>query len=166
MPFGKRTREGGGFMTVPECRESTGEDCLKNAAAVASAPHDACTGENASGERGSARPSVKRGRMSRHSRTLVAACAVVAAVLVFSAAPVLAYFQANSFKQNFVSYQKVEPVTYTSFAVYSADDGSLNFYHRPDTEMPAAGDTFESKTATAVYTDLCGYNSYGTYKAP
>ncbi len=70
-------------------------------------------------------------------------------------------------KQNFVSYQVVEPVTYISFAVYSADDGSLNFYHRPDTEMPAAGDTFENKTVTAVYTgfETASYDVWSN-KAP
>ena len=37
----------------------------------------------------------------------------------------------------------------TAFAVYSADDNSLDFYKR--TEVPTAGSTFEGKTATAVY---------------
>ena len=36
-----------------------------------------------------------------------------------------------------------------AFAVYSADDGSLNFYKRSG--VPAAGDTFEGKTVTKVY---------------
>lgn len=40
----------------------------------------------------------------------------------------------------------------TAFAVYSADDNSLNFYKR-DT-VPAAGDTFDGRTATAVYTGI------------
>ena len=40
----------------------------------------------------------------------------------------------------------------TAFAVYSADDNSLNFYKR-DT-VPAAGDTFNGKTATTVYTGI------------
>lgn len=39
-----------------------------------------------------------------------------------------------------------------AFAVYSADDNSLNFYKR--SSVPAAGDTFEGKTVTAVYTDI------------
>ena len=38
----------------------------------------------------------------------------------------------------------------TAFAVYSADDNSLNFYKR-DT-VPTAGSSFNGKTATAVYT--------------
>ena len=42
-----------------------------------------------------------------------------------------------------------------AFAVYSADDGSLNFYKR--TEVPTAGSTFEGKTATAVYTGIETY---------
>ena len=37
-----------------------------------------------------------------------------------------------------------------AFAVFSADDGSLNFYKRAD--MPKAGERFEGKTATEVYT--------------
>ena len=40
----------------------------------------------------------------------------------------------------------------TAFAVYSADDNSLNFYKR--TSVPSAGDTFDGKTATAVYTGI------------
>ena len=40
----------------------------------------------------------------------------------------------------------------TAFAVYSADDNSLDFYKR--TEVPTAGSTFEGKTATAVYTGI------------
>ena len=47
------------------------------------------------------------------------------------------------------TFAKVEPV---AFAVYSADDGSLTFYKR--SAVPAAGDTFEGKTATEVYTGL------------
>ena len=38
----------------------------------------------------------------------------------------------------------------TAFAVFSADDGSLDFYKRMS--APAAGDAFEGKTATDVYT--------------
>ena len=37
----------------------------------------------------------------------------------------------------------------TAFAVYSEDDGSLNFYKRA--AVPAAGEQFEGKTATEVY---------------
>ena len=40
----------------------------------------------------------------------------------------------------------------TAFAVYSADDNSLDFYKRVD--VPADGDTFAGKTATAVYTGI------------
>ena len=43
----------------------------------------------------------------------------------------------------------------TAFAVYSADDNSLDFYKR--TEVPTAGSTFERKTATAVYTGIETY---------
>ena len=39
-----------------------------------------------------------------------------------------------------------------AFAVFSADDGSLNFYKRAG--VPSAGDQFEGKTATAVYTGI------------
>ena len=45
----------------------------------------------------------------------------------------------------------------TAYAVYSADDNSLNFYKR--TSMPSAGEQFEGKTATAVYTGI----ETGTY---
>ena len=38
----------------------------------------------------------------------------------------------------------------TAFAVYSADDGSLDFYNRMS--MPTVGELFEGKTATEVYT--------------
>ena len=49
-------------------------------------------------------------------------------------------------------------MTYTAiapkkaFAVYSADDNSLNFYKRAS--VPSAGEQFEGKTATAVYTGI------------
>ena len=46
----------------------------------------------------------------------------------------------------------------TAFAVYSADDGSLDFYKR--VEVPKAGDTFNGKTATEVYTGIESY-AYG-----
>ena len=39
-----------------------------------------------------------------------------------------------------------------AFAVYSADEGSLNFYKRSG--VPSAGEQFEGKTATAVYTGI------------
>ena len=42
--------------------------------------------------------------------------------------------------------------TKTAFAVYSADDNSLSFYKRAN--VPSAGDTFEGKTVTAVYTGI------------
>ena len=45
----------------------------------------------------------------------------------------------------------------TAYAVYSADDNSLNFYKR--TSVPSAGEQFEGKTATAVYTGI----ETGTY---
>ena len=44
-----------------------------------------------------------------------------------------------------------------AFAVYSADDNSLDFYKR--TEVPEVGDKFEFKTVTEVYT---GFET-GTY---
>ena len=47
------------------------------------------------------------------------------------------------------TFAKTEP---DAFAVYSADDGSLTFYKRAD--VPVAGQTFEGKTATEVYTGL------------
>ena len=47
------------------------------------------------------------------------------------------------------TFAKTEP---DAFAVYSADDGSLTFYKRAN--MPVAGQTFEGKTATEVYTGL------------
>lgn len=39
-----------------------------------------------------------------------------------------------------------------AFAVYSADDKSLSFYKRYG--VPAAGEQFEGKTATNVYTGI------------
>ena len=45
----------------------------------------------------------------------------------------------------------------TAFAVYSADDNSLDFYKRA--EVPEVGDKFEFKTVTEVYT---GFET-GTY---
>lgn len=40
----------------------------------------------------------------------------------------------------------------TAFAVFSADDGSLDFYKREFNDMPKAGETFEGKAVTEVYT--------------
>lgn len=39
-----------------------------------------------------------------------------------------------------------------AFAIYSADDGSLDFYKRSNCELPVVGSTFESKTITSIYT--------------
>lgn len=39
-----------------------------------------------------------------------------------------------------------------AFAIYSADDGSLDFYKRVNCELPVAGSTFNGKTVTSVYT--------------
>ena len=47
------------------------------------------------------------------------------------------------------TFAKTEP---DSFAVYSADDNSLMFYKRAG--VPVAGQTFEGKTATEVYTGI------------
>lgn len=49
-----------------------------------------------------------------------------------------------------MTYTAVAPKT--AFAVYSADDQSLNFYKR--IAVPVAGSMFEGKTATAVYTGI------------
>ncbi len=49
-----------------------------------------------------------------------------------------------------MTYTAVAPKT--AFAVYSADDNSLNFYKRAG--IPSAGEQFEGKTATAVYTGI------------
>ena len=40
----------------------------------------------------------------------------------------------------------------TAFAVFSADDGSLDFYKREFKDVPSGGDTFEGKAVTDVYT--------------
>ena len=45
----------------------------------------------------------------------------------------------------------VSPVREQTFAVYSGDDGSLSFYRRVSTSLPAPGDTFNGKKATSVY---------------
>lgn len=57
-------------------------------------------------------------------------------------------------------------MTYTAiapkkaFAVYSADDNSLNFYKRAS--VPSAGEQFEGKTATAVYAGIETKEYYDT----
>ncbi len=50
----------------------------------------------------------------------------------------------------------------TAFAVYSATDNSLTFY--ADTNVPTAGDTYNGKTVTNVYTefDTGTYSSYSS----
>ena len=50
-----------------------------------------------------------------------------------------------------------------AFAVYSADDNSLDFYKRTVGDTPAAGDTFEGKTATNVYTGFETETYTGTW---
>lgn len=42
----------------------------------------------------------------------------------------------------------------TAFAIFSTDDGSLDFYKREYKDLPKAGDTFESKTVTEIYTSF------------
>ena len=49
-----------------------------------------------------------------------------------------------------MTYTAVAPKK--AFAVYSSDDQSLNFYKR--SAVPAAGERFEGKTVTAVYTGI------------
>lgn len=39
-----------------------------------------------------------------------------------------------------------------AFAIYSVDDGSLDFYNRAFCDVPAVGDTFAGKTVTDIYT--------------
>lgn len=46
----------------------------------------------------------------------------------------------------------IGPIKIEAFAVYSKDDGSLNFYRRPN--IPATGSQFEGKTVTKVYTSF------------
>lgn len=60
---------------------------------------------------------------------------------------------------NLAQRKKVATITWTitksgptAFAIYSADDQSLNFYKRKT--VPTAGDTFNGKTVTAVYTGI------------
>ena len=60
------------------------------------------------------------------------------------------YAPADTPSNKAMTYTAVAPKK--AFAVYSADDGSLNFYKR--ISVPAAGEQFEGKTATAVYTGI------------
>ena len=53
-------------------------------------------------------------------------------------------------------------ITFEAFAVYSADDNSLDFYKRG---IPTVGETFNGKTATAVYTGI-EKNSYDYNNVP
>ena len=53
-------------------------------------------------------------------------------------------------------------ITFEAFAVYSADDNSLDFYKRG---IPTVGETFNGKTATAVYTGI-EKNSYNYNNVP
>lgn len=57
-----------------------------------------------------------------------------------------------------MTYTAVPPKK--AFAVYSSDDQSLNFYKR--SAVPAAGERFEGKTATAVYTGIETNEYYDT----
>ena len=59
-----------------------------------------------------------------------------------------------------MTYTAVPPKT--AFAVYSADDNSLNFYKRAS--VPSAGEQFEGKTATAVYTGIETDTYTGTWE--
>ena len=52
----------------------------------------------------------------------------------------------------------------TAFAIFCADDGSLTFYKR-DT-VPAAGDEFEGKVVSNVYTDAFETTIYGSNGTP
>ena len=60
-----------------------------------------------------------------------------------------------------MTYTAVAPKT--AFAVYSADDQSLSFYKR--SAVPAAGEQFNGKTATAVYTGI-ETDRYGVVSQP
>lgn len=57
-----------------------------------------------------------------------------------------------------MTYTAVPPKK--AFAVYSSDDQSLNFYKR--SAVPAAGERFEGKTATAVYAGIETKEYYDT----
>ncbi len=60
----------------------------------------------------------------------------------------------NDYSESDIPANKTDKYTRakTAFAVYSADDGSLNFYKR--ISVPATDDQFEGKTVTAVYTGI------------
>lgn len=64
----------------------------------------------------------------------------------------------------------VSPVREQTFAVYSGDDGSLSFYRRVSTSLPAPGDTFNGKKATSVYSGFENggyrYNQVSTTNTP
>ena len=67
----------------------------------------------------------------------------------------------TTFSADTTIYAIYETKTKIAFAVYSADDNSLNFYKR--SKAPLVGDTFEGKTATEIYTgfESNSYNSSG-----
>ena len=67
----------------------------------------------------------------------------------------------TTFSADTTIYSIYETKTKITFAVYSADDNSLNFYKR--SKAPLVGDTFEGKTATKIYTgfESNSYNSSG-----
>lgn len=52
----------------------------------------------------------------------------------------------------------------TAFAVFSADDKSLNFYKREYKDMPKIGDTFNNKTVSEVYSDIEDYDFKISYE--
>lgn len=60
-------------------------------------------------------------------------------------------FEVTTFKCEYVAAEEETTTDAEAFAVYSADDNSLNFYKR---SVPTVGDTFEGKTVTAVYTGI------------
>lgn len=75
-------------------------------------------------------------------------CAALCA-MALACADALAYFTATDAVAYSFEVGEVAPAEPEAFAVYSADDKSLSFYKRAS--VPAAGDTFEGKTATNVY---------------
>ena len=52
----------------------------------------------------------------------------------------------------------------TAFAVFSADDKSLDFYKREYKDMPKIGDTFNNKTVSEVYSDIENYDFKISYE--
>lgn len=52
----------------------------------------------------------------------------------------------------------------TAFAVFSADDKSLDFYKREYQDMPKIGDTFNNKTVSEVYSDIEDYDFKISYE--